>query len=104
VSDLTLGLQDGGREVPVRVGDRVLLQLPENPTTGYRWQGSFPDGLRVEADRNLQGEPVPGAAGLRVFTVKVDRPGDYPLSLARFQAWEGAASADERFTVTLRVR
>jgi inhibitor of cysteine peptidase len=103
VSDLLLGLEDGGREVSVRAGDRILLRLPENPTTGYRWQGSFPEGLRLEEDRDLPGALVPGAAGVREFRLAPARPGRYELALARTQAWEGPAAADERFRLTVRV-
>ncbi len=37
VSDIVVTEADNGRTFQARVGDTVVLRLPESPTTGYRW-------------------------------------------------------------------
>jgi inhibitor of cysteine peptidase len=100
---LTLGTGDGGRTVSVRPGDRIVLRLPENPTTGYRWSGAVPEGLQLARDGNAPASAAPGAGGERVFEYIATMPGEYALDLVLSRAWETPAAADPRFRITVRV-
>ncbi len=102
VSDLTLGLDDRGRQVRVHAGDRIMLRLPENPTTGYRWSGEIPAFLTVERDENEPGS-APGAAGHRVMKLLATGSGRAELSLAMGRAWEPGEPAADRFSLTVEV-
>ncbi len=95
---------DRDRKVPVHVGDRVVLSLPENPTTGMRWALPKTDAIEVLADDNRAGGPGIGAAGLRILTLRPIRPGRITLRLLRYQAWESEATADERFVIEFDIR
>ena len=60
-------MSDRGRKVPVRVGDRVVLTLPENATTGVRWQMPESDALEIVADDVVvTGRVVGRVRGLKV--------------------------------------
>lgn len=49
MGEVHVSAQDG--EVRVALGDDVVVRLPENATTGYRWQVETLDGaLRVATD------------------------------------------------------
>lgn len=97
-------MSDRGRTVPVAVSDRVVLSLPENPTTGVRWIIPESDAVDLLADDNLPGGAGIGAAGLRVLTLRLKRPGKILLRLLRHRAWERADTADESFEVEFDVR
>lgn len=81
------------------VGDRVEIRLPENPTTGYRWE--LVSGVIEVLDSVL--EPTPGSAGAlgaggtRVLVVRVGDGDELVLELRR--PWE--AEALERRRVRL---
>ena len=56
---------DAGAEIPVADGERFAIELPANPSTGYSWRVTPPDGVAIESDELL---PVPegqeGMAGV----------------------------------------
>lgn len=104
----TFNLQpgDSGRTIAAKVGDTVVLALPENPTTGVRWNESeLPGAVElvdddygpVAADQGIGGENV------RVLSLRLRQAGRHPLSLSRMQIWEGAQSTDATFALTLDV-
>ena len=99
-----------GPEVPptreLRVGDELILRLPENPTTGFRWQvqPSADPALRRIDDRFEpgSGSPLPGASGTRVLKFAASSPGTVQLSLAHRQAWEPSGGTEQRLEVVIR--
>lgn len=102
MTEYSLGPADRDNEVPVRTGDRILLRLPENPTTGYRWSGQIPGFLRLVRDSNETGE-APGAGGVRVLEFEAVAPGRAELRLALAREWEAAGSETDRYLVTVEV-
>ena len=102
MSKLSLGPEDHGREISIQVGDRILLRLPENPTTGFRWTADIPEFLSLIRDTNEPGD-APGAAGYRVLEFVASALGRTDLSLACSQAWEPTVPPTERFSVTVAV-
>ena len=93
--------QRGGR-VRVAAGDLVQISLPENPSTGYRWElDRLPVGTHLVGDHvERRRQAAPGAAGLRVLTIRVHKGGTLSACLRR--AWEAAAPV-ATFTVTVTV-
>ncbi len=88
---------DSGRSIAARVGDEIVVELPENPTTGYRWEVVTADGLEPVADGYLAAEPDPadaepafGRGSLRELRFRVREPG-----VARLEA-EALASVGGR--------
>ena len=95
---IQLNEADDGREVTVAAGQRVMVRLPENPTTGYRWEP--PAGVDVVADeyRSTGGTAV-GAGGERVFTLAA-RATSGEVRFALTRPWGGGAP-ERTFTVRL---
>lgn len=100
---LTLGTGDGGRTVSVYRGDRIVLRLPENPTTGFRWTGAVPDGLHLVHDGNAPASDAPGSGGMREFEYRASAPGEYVLELLHARGWETPSTSDPRFRIAIRV-
>jgi len=99
VTDLIrLRLEDSDGVVAMTPGQLLEAVLPENAGTGYQWQvGPLPAGLELLADRTAVGRDAAGAAGTRIFTVRVTGPGVFTARLGR--VWEPAGSARRTFTV-----
>lgn len=97
---------ENGKTVAADVGDRLVVSLPENPTTGYRWQvdssGSF---LVLENDDfQLQQGAAMGASGTRSLTFHAIAPGRASLHLAARREWEKDKPPLQYFCVSIDVR
>jgi len=71
-------------------GETLLVELAENPTTGYRWHVEELNGNYIELnDTNFspanQADDAEGSAGLRSFTFKASGLGKTMLVLANKQ-------------------
>ena len=40
---------DKGRSFQARIGDSIVVRLPETPTTGFRWNAMLSDARVIEA-------------------------------------------------------
>ena len=96
--------EDGG-VVHATVDDTVVIRLPENPTTGVRW-----DVERMEGPAQLVGDDYElaasggiGAASIRVLTLQPRGRGQLQLNLKRWQQWEGESSIDATFSCTVQI-
>jgi inhibitor of cysteine peptidase len=101
----TLTDADNGRSLDAHVGDTLLLRLPENATTGYRW--SF-DGLDTTIASARDGDyarssGAVGSGGEVTWTLTAIAPGTTKLRLKLWREWEGDSSIKKRFEVTLSV-
>lgn len=99
--------KDGeGRQYQVSPGQTVSLRLPENPTTGYRWEVEFFDDSILGApasDFYTSGEPAVGAGGIRTFAFEARSPGKTHLRLILKRSWESKQQAADYFAITVQV-
>jgi inhibitor of cysteine peptidase len=95
----------GGTRVEAQAGDTIELVLPENATTGYRWEIDEPDGpLAVQtSEARPAGDAKPGAGGQRHVVVQATGPGSGRLSLRLRRSWEPPEQADETYAVDVNV-
>lgn len=99
---MDLTREDSGARRTAQVGERVTVTLPENPTTGYRWQLAMdPDAFHLVEDRYTGSSDAPGAGGSRRLTFTVRRAGLLTLRLVKRRAWE--QSAVDEFAVAFDV-
>ena len=93
---------DAGGSRSVASADRIVVRLPENPTTGYRWRPEV-DGSRLELldDDFRAGSEQVGAGGEHTFVFRTLRPGPAALRLVRGRSWESAVAED--FQVQLHI-
>lgn len=86
-------------------GDRLVIDVVENASTGYQWTVQ-PDGggLAVAADRDLAVDldGPPGSGSVRRFVIEVgNEPGSLELTLAR--PWESDIAAVRHETVDVAI-
>ncbi len=98
---IMLTQRDDGGHVRAQVGDTIEIHLPENATTGYRWE---PDGLDLHLFE-LAGATADypsgtlGSGGDAQFRIKVIAKGSATLRLKNWRRWEGEAGVIKRFEV-----
>jgi inhibitor of cysteine peptidase len=105
MADLTLTDGDDGKEFRVSVGDRIDLQLEENPTTGYRWVfESDSDLLEPGTDVfTLREASAVGGGGIRHLQFHAVRPGRCTVSLKLSRGWELEKRAVRQFAARIQV-
>ncbi|SDY89968.1 inhibitor of cysteine peptidase [Micromonospora pattaloongensis] len=96
---INLARADAGRAHRAVPGDVVVVRLDETPTSGHRWQIEEydPAVLRPSGEEALAPASRTGGQGLRELRFDVIGAGSSRLALALRRAWEGAASAVDRF-------
>jgi uncharacterized protein (TIGR03086 family) len=98
-----LAQQDSGGRRTVRVGESVVVALPENPTTGYRWHADVDEAALQPIDDGYDGPAgLRGASGVRRLAFTALRAGPTRLRLVKRRSWE--AKAVEEFAVDLDVK
>ena len=99
MESIELSEADNTKTIVVGAGQQVVLRLPENPTTGYRWEA--PDGLVVIDDeyRPPDGSAV-GGSGERIFTI-ASPTSCVEVSFALTRPW-GGGEPDRVVTLSLR--
>lgn len=104
---LVLTRADHNRSADVRVGERIAVQLPENPSTGFSWAIDESNRRLLALDGSDYAQPeisgFIGAKGQRTFRFTARQPGTMTLQLKYWRVWEGDSSVKERCTVTLRI-
>ena len=99
---LTRGEQ--GKSVDAKVGESIVVQLAESPTTGYAWADRT-DGDVLALETSDYEPAVPGTvggAGVRTFRFGIRNSGTATLSLKLGRKWGPEASASDAFSVTVR--
>jgi inhibitor of cysteine peptidase len=107
MSTRTLTRDDQGSVVTAKVGERLIIRLPESPSTGYRWAlDKSNEGILTLEETAYERSPTSGTGGggQRTLTFLMQAVGTVLLQLKHWRAWEGDASITERFTLTLHVQ
>ena len=81
------------------------MQLPENPTTGYRWAVADYDQRILQLDESAMasgGDGV-GGGGRHTFAFRAIGSGQTPVRFKHWREWEGDSSVNDRFEATIRV-
>lgn len=105
---VTLFEEHNGSTVQAKVGQDIVLRLPENPSAGYRWYVTSTNRTFGYPEKTFEGAgsngPV-GASGTAVMTWKTDGPldkvGTHTVKLKYSRGENGAASKTFEFTVTI---
>ena len=93
-----------GDTVELQVGDEVLVRLPENPSTGYRWElDASRGGLELAEDTYVgpRGSTV-GGAGERHFRLRATGEGAAQVQLRLARSWEDGAAEQGSVAVSVQ--
>ncbi|HEY1951077.1 MAG TPA: protease inhibitor I42 family protein [Bryobacteraceae bacterium] len=98
-----------GRKIELHVGETLLVKLPENASTGYRWLIPPESARKLEKILSEEEQPVPGPGnligrlGLRNFYFQVLKPGKVELELYYQRPWETAKPPARKFRLHIRI-
>lgn len=104
--DYSVTRADNGRLLTLQVADRLLIQLDENSTTGFRWAIDTIDDhiLGMESATYVPlGAGAIGGGGTRHFTFVAKQSGVMPVRFKLWREWLGDASVTQRYELTVRV-
>ena len=97
-------------KVDLRPGEKLLLQLPANPSTGYTWVlGSKEDSkLRMDGKAGYEADDkndqVIGGGGIMTFTFVAYEPGDVEVVLNYVRPFEKGRNPEKTFSFTVRIQ
>lgn len=97
-----LSTANEGQLISVHPDDEIVIRLPENPTTGFRWEIDSADPIvaHVDDEFELSQPAMVGTGGTREFRFRVAAStGTGRLALTLRQPWEGDASVTDRFSI-----
>lgn len=103
----TVTEKDNGQTVTVNNGDKLIVKLDGNPTTGYTWQLADYDTSILES----AGEPdykadslMIGSGGRYTYTFTALKPGEVTLQFNYLRTWEKDTAPAETYSVTVVVK
>jgi len=95
---------DDGTTITVVVGDEVVLDLAENPTTGYRWEVESQGSVLTSSPSTYESNAnvAIGGGGRRQIPLLAAQSGETVIRVRLRRTWDAPdESIDER---TFRVR
>jgi inhibitor of cysteine peptidase len=97
---------DNGKTITVQPGSRIVVDLPENPTTGYSWTVDDLDPeVPLVSSEYAGGKSVQmGGGGTRTLVFEAKGSGSHKIRLNRWRHWEGDASVRERYQVGVNIQ
>ncbi len=97
---------DSGAQVVLRQGQTLAVSLPENASTGYRWEivpgaGSI---LSAQGDSYVAADPgAIGGGGVRTFTFMAAASGNAVLQIILHQPWMTGVAPARTFEAAVAV-
>ncbi|UGV40122.1 protease inhibitor I42 family protein [Methanococcoides orientis] len=93
-------------EVTMEQNDLIVLKLKENPTTGYSWEVTVPEGLTLVEDDFViaqEDEDLVGAGGIHEWKFQAENEGTYEISAIYKRSWENTTGDEDTFGMTVTV-
>jgi len=103
---ITVTKAQEGRELALKVGNILQIELPGRGGTGYSWLAEATGApylkLLDQATRQLK-EGLPGGPVMQIWRFKAEKPGVTEIRLAYYRPWEGVKTAKDHFRIKLRI-
>jgi inhibitor of cysteine peptidase len=97
---------DNGTTASIHPRDIITVRLPENPTTGYRWNITTSLGLVTLDDTYIYTHPggrMTGESGIRFLTLDPETTGTERISAVYKRSWEDDSAGGQVFIMTFIV-
>jgi inhibitor of cysteine peptidase len=103
---ITVTKEQGGREITLKVGNILQIELPGRGGTGYLWsvENSCAPYLKLmDQATEKVGESRPGSPVMQVWRFKAEKPGAIEIKIAYYRPWEGVGKAVDHFRLKLHI-
>lgn len=108
MTEIKLTRNDNGKTVEAQVGESVVIELPENPTTGYIWTLDVKEGTGIAYLSNSMyvaaNNSAIGGGGMRKFIINVQSTGIATIDIKLRHPWEPENTAIDRFNVIIKAQ
>lgn len=97
---------ENGNEISIEQNGLIVLKLEENPTTGYSWNLTIPEGLTLVDDKfvtDQEDEDIVGAGGIHEWELQAGSEGTYEISAIYKRPWEDITGEEDTFSMTVIV-
>jgi inhibitor of cysteine peptidase len=106
-ADQPLVFQDPGVPVKVRPGDEFSISLTSNPSTGYLWQMTLPEGDKtvtfLGSEHAVSQTGMVGAPGQEIFKFKAVTAGEVKADFVYRRPWETITAPPRKiFTILVQ--
>ena len=106
---VTVSADQSGTSVALASGQDLVVRLPSNPTTGYRWIYVEPKDavLRVDGPSSYEVQSAGGAAGAggtEIWKLAPLKPGQQQLRFEYRRPWEQEVAPSRVATYTVTVK
>ena len=104
--ETSLEAEDAGRQIELAVGEKMLVTLASNPTTGYQWAVAEIDEsvlAQLGTEYDADSPQLTGSGGEETFTFEAVGVGETALQLIYHRAWEEDVPPVGAFSVTIVV-
>ena len=84
-------LSQNRAQISANTSEQFSVVLESNPTTGYGWNVSVPDGVKMLAQNYIPDNSAPnlcGAGGIEKFDFVVPQKGSYEIKFEYRRPWE----------------
>jgi predicted secreted protein len=98
---------DSGRQIEVKSGAAVQIELPGSGGTGYWWYVTRIDTKYAELvseETKQLGERKPGGPVQGIWLIKAKEPGRTEVVLKYYRVWEGPDKAEDQFSIILNIK
>jgi predicted secreted protein len=104
VQEIHIGETASGKEVTLRLHQKLIVRLPEARTAGFRWNlGTLLSRVcTMEREEFEPPPPTAGGAGTHVWHFKAEQAGNIQILIEYRRPWE-RAEVSARFVVSVRV-
>ena len=109
---VTVTKDQDGREIALKVGTILLIELPGQSGTGYSWMVeaagapclNLMDQTTLQLNEGRLGGPVrAGGPVMQVWRFKAEQSGACEIKMAYYRPWEGVGKAVDHFVVKLHI-
>jgi inhibitor of cysteine peptidase len=97
--------KENGSTVSIMTNQQLVIQLEENPSTGYQWEPpeSCLTGVIVKKDFAGNAELNPGKSMTREFYFEARHSGTEKIKFKLKRAWEDKASFIKEFEIVVLI-
>ena len=95
-----------GREIALKVGSILEIELPGQAGTGYSWleQATGAPYLKlIDQTTRPDKQGRLGGPVIQVWRFKAEKPGTTEIKMAYYRSWEGVGTAKDHFLIKLHI-
>ena len=93
-----------GEIVTIPMGERIVVRLKENPTTGYTWNATAAKGLDIYSDSTIAPDTaLIGVPGYHEWILSPQAVDTYTFKAIYYRPWEAPKATDDSFSMVVQV-